>query len=89
MSPDFQEGDYVVIATVPFLVRSVKVGDTIVFNHRLYGTLIKRISSFDAQTGEAYVVGISPESLDSLRLGTIRRSAIRGKVVLHFPKASK
>lgn len=86
MSPDFKEGDFVVIATVPFLLKRLKVGDTIIFDHNLYGTLIKRIASFDPETAEAYVEGTSLDSLDSRRLGTIRRAAIRGKVIAHFPK---
>jgi len=86
MSPDFQDGDFVVLTTIPFFLNRLKIGDTIVFEHKLYGTLIKRITSFDPVTAEAYVEGTRPDSLDSRRLGTIRRNAIRGKVIAHFPK---
>lgn len=86
MSPDFQEGDFVVLLTVPFFLNRLKIGDIIVFDHQLYGRLIKRIVSFDPETAEAYVQGTQPNSLGSLRLGTIRRDAIRGKVVAHFSK---
>jgi signal peptidase I len=86
MSPDFQEGDFVVLTTVPFFLNRLKVGDVIVFEHKLYGTLIKRIASFDPETAEAYVEGTRPDSLDSTRLGTIRRNAIRGKVIIHISK---
>jgi len=86
MSPDFQEGDFVVLTTVPFFLKRLKVGDTIVFQHKLYGTLIKRIVSFDPETAEAYIEGTRPDSLDSRRLGTIRRENIRGKVIAHFSK---
>jgi len=86
MSPDFQEGDFVVLLTVPFFLNRLKIGDVIVFDHQLYGRLIKRIVSFDPETAEAYVEGIQPNSLGSLRLGTIRREAIRGKVIAHFSK---
>ena len=85
MSPDFQEGDFVLLATLPYVIKHLKVGDTIIFNHKIYGTLIKRIASFDPRTTEAYVEGTRPDSLDSRRLGTIRRDAIRGKVIAHFP----
>jgi signal peptidase I len=84
MSPDYQEGDFVVLATAPFFLKRLKVGDIIIFEHRLYGTLIKRIASFDPETAEAYVEGTRPDSLDSRRLGTIRRKKIRGKVIAHF-----
>lgn len=86
MSPDFQDGDFVVLTTVPLFLKRLKIGDTIIFEHKLYGTLIKRIASFDPETAEAYVEGTRPDSLDSRRLGTIRRDAIRGKVIAHFSK---
>ncbi len=86
MSPDFQEGDFVVLITVPFFLNRLKIGDVIVFDHQLYGRLIKRIASFDPETAEAYVEGTQPDSLGSLRLGTIWRGAIRGKVIAHFSK---
>lgn len=86
MSPDFQDGDFVILTRVPILFNRLKVGDVIIFEHKYYGTLIKRIASFDPETAEAYVEGTRPESLDSRRLGTIRRAAIRGKVIAHFSK---
>ena len=75
-----------VLTTIPFFLNRLKIGDNIVFDHKLYGTLIKRIASFDPETTEAYVEGSNPEGLSSLRLGTIRRNAIRGKVIVHFSK---
>ena len=89
MSPDFQEGDFVLLATAPFFLPRLKVGDTIVFEHKFYGTLIKRIASFDPETAEVYIEGTGPDSLDSRRLGTIRRENIRGKVIAHFSKANE
>jgi len=86
MAPDFREGDFVVITTLPFLLERIKIGDIIIFDHKVYGTLIKRIASFDPETAEAYVEGTQPDSLDSRRLGTIRRENIRGKVIAHFSK---
>lgn len=86
MSPDFKEGDFVLLATASFLLKRLKVGDTIVFVHKLYGILIKRIASFDPETGEVYIEGTRPDSLDSRRLGTIRRENIQGKVIAHFSR---
>ena len=86
MSPVFIEGDFVLLATLPSVLKHLKVGDNIVFEHQNYGTLIKRIASFDPETAEAYVEGTSPNSLDSRRLGTICRANIQGKVIAHFPK---
>jgi len=86
MSPDFKEGDFVLLATASFLLKRLKVGDTIVFVHKLYGILIKRIASFDPETGEVYIEGTRPDSLDSRRLGTIRRENMQGKVIAHFSR---
>lgn len=74
------------LATLPFILKRLKVGDIIIFEHKLYGSLIKRIASFDPETAEAYVEGANADSLDSRRLGTIRRRSIRGKVIAHFSK---
>jgi signal peptidase I len=86
MSPEYRAGDYVLLATLPFVLKRLKVGDSIIFEHKLYGRLIKRIASFDPETDDAYVEGANADSLDSRRLGTIRRESIRGKVIAHFPK---
>ena len=86
MSPDFQEGDFVLLATASFFLKRLKVGDTIVFVHKLYGILIKRIASFDSETAEVYIEGTRSDSLDSRRLGTIRRENIQGKVIAHFSR---
>ena len=87
MFPDFRAGDFVLIVTARFVRKRLKSGDVIVFEHKLYGNLIKRIAAFDPETADAYVEGTRLDSLDSRRLGTIRRDAIRGKVIAHFPKA--
>lgn len=89
MSPDFQEGDFVAIATVPFILKRLKIGDTIIFEHKLYGTLIKRVRAFEEVTGDLYVEGTQENSLDSRRLGPIRQGSIRGKVVVHIKKPGK
>ena len=83
MSPEYKEGDFVVIATSPFFLHRLKIGDTIVFHHGGYGTLIKRIERFN-ESGNLIVVGSQPTSLDSGRLGPISLAAVRGKVVLHI-----
>jgi hypothetical protein len=84
MSPEYREGDFVVIAARPFPFR-LEEGDVIVFHHVHYGTLIKRILRF-AEDGSVYVTGAGADSLDSRRLGPIRREAIRGKVIWHIVK---
>lgn len=87
MSPDFQDGDFVIILTAGFILERLTVGDTIIFNHKFYGTLIKRIASLDPGTPGYFVEGTSVDSLDSSRLGTIRRENVKGKVVAHFSRS--
>lgn len=87
MSPDFQDGDFVIIVTANFILNRLKDGDIIIFNHKFYGTLIKRITSFDSSTAGFYVEGTRPDSLDSRRLGTIRSENIVGKVIAHYSKS--
>ncbi len=82
MSPEYQEGDFVVIATSPFFSRRLRDGDVIVFRHQHYGALIKRVQRI-ADEG-IYVVGAQEDSLDSSRLGPVHRGNVRGKVVWHI-----
>jgi phage repressor protein C with HTH and peptisase S24 domain len=86
LSPSYQEGDYVVVATIPFLLRRLKVGDTIVFHNDTYGLMIKRVEIVDNGQERIYVVGINPDSVDSRRFGPIERKSIQGKVIWHIPR---
>ncbi|OGO25172.1 MAG: hypothetical protein A2W33_09655 [Chloroflexi bacterium RBG_16_52_11] len=86
LSPSYQEGDYVVVATIPFLLHRINAGDTIVFHHDKYGNMIKQVDSVDDPEGRVYVVGTNPNSVDSWRFGPIRREDITGKVIWHIPR---
>ena len=83
LSPDYQDGDFVVLATSPHLYH-IKPGDVIVFEHGEYGTLIKRVTHVLPE--EVYVTGTHEHSLDSRKLGAIERKTITGKVLLHIRK---
>jgi phage repressor protein C with HTH and peptisase S24 domain len=82
LSPAYKEGDYVMLITVPFL--SFKRGDTIVFRHTQYGTMIKNIDSIDSD--KIFVVGTHPLSIDSRQFGPIQRGDVEGKVIWHIKK---
>lgn len=85
MIPDYREGDFVVINGIPFFIRNLAKGDTIIFDHILYGILIKKIDYY--LPGEGYSVsGTHMNSLDSNKLGYIPMNAIRGKVIWHIRK---
>ena len=82
LSPEYQEGDYVMLITNPFF--SFKVGNTVVFNHPEYGTLIKTIDSIDSD--KIHVIGTHPYSVDSRQFGLIDKSDVVGKVIWHIKK---
>ncbi len=86
LTPGYQEGDFVIIVKIPLFLRSYRMGDVVVFNHPLYGKMIKRVQAVSAQSGEVFVTGSHPQSLDSRQFGAIRQKSILGKVVWHIKK---
>jgi signal peptidase I len=88
LSPLYKEGDFVVITTLPFFLRRLRQGDIIVFQHGLYGTLIKIVDRVLPEEDAVYVIGTSEESLDSRRLGPISRGALKGRVLWHIARPS-
>ena len=87
LAPDYREGDFVLVVKIPFLLKRLGRGDTIVFKHPDYGILIKRIDSLDTDGGEIYVTGTQPNSVDSRRFGPIRYRDVMGKVIWHIRKS--
>ncbi|PJH75690.1 MAG: S26 family signal peptidase [Anaerolineae bacterium CG_4_9_14_0_8_um_filter_58_9] len=86
LSPLYKEGDFVVITTLPFFLRRLRQGNIIVFQHGLYGTLIKIVERVLLDEDAVYVIGANEDSLDSRRLGPISRAAIKGRVLWHIAK---
>ncbi len=83
MSPEIQEGDFVVIYHIPFLKR-FNLGDRIIFRHPIYGVLIKTIKQIDWENKLFWVAGESPHSLNSQKIGPIEAKQIFGKVIWHI-----
>ena len=86
LSPEYHEGDFVLIAKIPFFFNSVKTGDVVVFNHPQYGKMIKKVERIDQGTGELFVIGSHDSSVDSRHFGPIGREALVGKVIWHIRK---
>ncbi len=86
LSPVYQEGDYVVVSTVPLLFGAPKRGDIIVFRHEVYGTMIKMVEAVAPGGEELSVVGTHAHSVDSRRFGPISRKDVIGKVIWHIKK---
>lgn len=86
LTPEYQEGDFVVLITARFLMGKLKVGDAIVFRHEAYGTMVKKIARIESSGAILYVTGSHPLSVDSNRFGPIRKDALIGKVIWHIRK---
>jgi signal peptidase I len=88
LSPEYQEGDFVLIAKIPFFLSPIKPGDMVVFKQPGYGTLIKRIERADLSLDEYFVIGMHERSVDSRIFGPIRGKTITGKVIWHIKKSN-
>ncbi len=86
LSPMYQEGDYVVISTIPLIFGAPRRGDVIVFRHAVYGTLIKMVEAVMPGGEELRVLGTHADSVDSRRFGPISRQDVVGKVIWHIKK---
>lgn len=82
LTPLFEEGDFVLVLKIPFL--SLNSGDTIVFRHDTYGTMIKQIEDISPRNGTVRVIGTHPRSQDSRSFGPVARKDIIGKVIWHI-----
>ena len=81
--PEYKEGEYVMLITLPFFF-NLKRGDTIVFEHQPYGTMIKKVHQIDYNL--VHVIGTHQHSVDSRQFGPIQRKDILGKVIWHIKK---
>jgi len=85
LTPEFQEGDFVLVSKVPFYFSPAAPGDILAFRQPGYGLLIKRVRSVD-RDGKIEVIGSHPDSIDSRVFGPIRDKDIIGKVIWHIRK---
>jgi signal peptidase I len=86
LSPTFREGDFVIVAKIPFFINKINPGDIVVFNHHDYGIMIKRVERVVPEKDEVYVIGTRGDSLDSRLFGPINQKTVIGKVIWHIKK---
>ncbi len=86
MSPDFNNGDYVLVSRLPLILGMVKKNSILVFKSAEYGILIKKVSDIDRLKGLFYFTGINTDSLSREQIGAISRKYIIGSVLLHFER---
>ena len=84
--PEYQEGDFVLVARIPLLSRSVEQGDVVVFRQPPYGLMIKKVDHVIPESGEAFVMGTHVDSVDSRHFGPVRTGDLLGKVIWHIKK---
>jgi len=89
LSPEYQEGDFVLIAKIPLLINRLQPGDIVVFTHPTYGTMIKQVDRFTPFSDEIFVIGSQELSVDSRRFGPISKRSLVGKVVWHIRKRTR
>ena len=89
LAPEYQEGDFVLIAKIPFLLNRLKEDDVIAFRHPDYGVMIKRIAGLNPGQDQIFVLGTHEYSIDSRHFGTIQRSDLVGKVIWHLRQPSE
>jgi signal peptidase I len=89
LSPEFEEGDFVVTVKVPFFLHLLKPGDIVVFQLAPYGRMIKRVQWTNLESKQVYVIGNHPNSIDSRHFGPIGAKNLIGKVIWHIPRPRK
>jgi signal peptidase I len=80
LEPIYDEGDFVLVSKIPFLVRQPRRGDIVVFRHPRLGIMIKRVERVTDRR-ELYVSGTRPSSHDSDDFGVIPFTDVIGKVI--------
>ena len=84
--PDFQNGDFVLVARSPFPYIRMKVGDVIAFHKADHGLMIKRIHALTERYKTLEVRGSVIESVDSRSFGPISKKDVIGKIIWHIPQ---
>ena len=81
MEPLFPQGSIILVSSIPYFFSSPKVRDVIVYKEKRSDTyFVKRITS--VEKGTYFVEGDNKkDSLDSRKLGRIKKKDIIGKVV--------
>ena len=86
LTPEYQNGDFVMISKIPFLFVPPSTGDIVAFHQPGYGLLIKRIQGVN-QDGSVNVIGAHPDSIDSRVFGPVNKNNVLGKVIWHIRKS--
>jgi hypothetical protein len=86
LEPRYREGDFVLAARIPFLLKRLEPGDAVVLRHPYFGTLIKLVDTIATDGRSLRVVGLHPESVDSREFGPVPLEWLVGKVIWHWKR---
>lgn len=84
MYPRFQDGDFIILRKTARGSVNFRAGETIVFEHELYGTMVKRVGQADDAKHRLFVLAEHDDGLDSRQLGWIDAGRVLGKVIMHI-----
>jgi len=84
LDPLYRDGDYVLVSNLPILLRGIRPGDAVVFQHPRLGRLINLVERLEDGGSSVYVVGLDEYSNDSRIFDAIPRSQVEGKVIWHI-----
>lgn len=84
MLPKVKSGDYVVLLTWPVILP--RPGMEVVFDHPLYGTLLKTVVAIERNQKIFSTQGLSPLSITAVKLKNLPISCLKGVVICQLSK---
>jgi phage repressor protein C with HTH and peptisase S24 domain len=84
MSPELNAGDYVVLCIAPWFVSSPKSGEWLVFDHPIYGSLVKEVVQVNREQNIFLARGLNPQSISTMEMGEMPLAFITGKVLFRI-----
>ncbi len=82
LDPHLKDGDFVLTSKIPVWLNRTRQGDLIAFNHQEFGVMVKKLDHITPDRRGFFLVGTSPNSIDSRVLGWIDKNDLVGKVIV-------
>ncbi len=84
MSPSIEDNSFLLIKSP---IKKKKINKLFIFNHKLYGKLIKRLVEVDS-SNSFWFMGENSHSIKKDQIGPIKENQILGQIVLSISKSS-
>lgn len=84
--PRYRSGDYVFVSKIPIWLRGIQPGDVVVYDHPNSGMRIKLVERLEEGGKSVFLVGTSPDSVDSRNFGSVPTRLVKGKVIWHVSR---